>query len=123
MQRREFFRKGLGLALGGATVPVIPSLFGSPANSTTAATGPAPDLVAVHGGGPSELFDAGIRALGGMKTFVRKGQIVVVKPTIGWNAGPERAIIVPPHEMHETAKIPDSGPAVEAPGAAGEFPF
>lgn len=36
---------------------------------------------------------------------------------------PNRAIIVRPHEMHETAKIPDSEPAVEAPGAAGEFPF
>ncbi len=51
----------------------------------------APDLVAVKGGEPDALFDAGIEALGGMKAFVKKGQKVLVKPNIGWAVGPERA--------------------------------
>lgn len=91
MHRREFFRKGLGVALGGVSVPAIPRLFGEPGKESFSSPDPVPELVAVHGGSPSALFDAGIRALGGMKAFVRKGQTVVVKPNIGWNAGPERA--------------------------------
>ena len=36
---------------------------------------------------------------------------------------PQRAILVRPHPVHEKARKPDSGPAVEAPVAPGEFPF
>ena len=54
-------------------------------------TGKNPDLVAVRGGEAAALFDAGIAALGGMRTFVKAGQTVVVKPNIGWNQGPETA--------------------------------
>ena len=49
------------------------------------------DLVAVKGGEPDVMFDQAIAALGGMKTFVKKGQKVVVKPNIGWDVGPQRA--------------------------------
>ncbi len=49
------------------------------------------DLVAIKGGEPDVMFDKGIEALGGMKTFVKKGQTVVVKPNIGWDVPPERA--------------------------------
>jgi uncharacterized protein (DUF362 family) len=48
------------------------------------------DLVAVKGGEPDVMFDKAIESLGGMKRFVKKGQKVVVKPNIGWNAAPER---------------------------------
>ncbi len=59
-------------------------------NSLFAASLPY-DLVAVKNGEPAAMFDAGIAALGGMKTFVKKGQKVVVKPNIGWDVAPERA--------------------------------
>ncbi len=49
------------------------------------------DLVAVKGGEPAPMFDEAIKALGGMKTFVKKGQTVVIKPNIGWDVTPERA--------------------------------
>ncbi|MDD5599317.1 MAG: DUF362 domain-containing protein [Victivallaceae bacterium] len=49
------------------------------------------DLVAVKGGEPEEMFERGIAALGGMKTFVKPGQTVVVKPNIGWARTPEAA--------------------------------
>ncbi len=49
------------------------------------------DLVAVRGGEPDDMFDRGIAAYGGMKTFVKPGQTVVVKPNIGWDVVPERA--------------------------------
>ena len=49
------------------------------------------DLVATKNGEPAAMFDAAIEAMGGMKTFVKKGQKVVVKPNIGWDVPPERA--------------------------------
>jgi uncharacterized protein (DUF362 family) len=47
------------------------------------------DLIAVRNGGPVEMFEAGIAAIGGMKAFVKKGQHVVVKPNIAWDKPPE----------------------------------
>ena len=49
------------------------------------------DLVAVMGGTPEAMFDLGIQELGGMETFVKKGQKVIVKPNIGWDVVPELA--------------------------------
>ena len=37
------------------------------------------------------MFDKAIAALGGMGSFVKKGQTVVVKPNIGWDTTPELA--------------------------------
>ena len=49
------------------------------------------DLVAIKGDSPAVMFDQGIIALGGMKTFVKPGQTVVVKPNMGWAKTPETA--------------------------------
>ena len=55
------------------------------------ANGSNPDLVAVMGGEPEEMFRRAISELGGMKQFVKPGQKVVVKPNIGWDKVPELA--------------------------------
>ncbi len=47
-------------------------------------------LVALRGGMPDKMFARGIAAMGGMGRYVKRGQTVVVKPNIGWNAPPER---------------------------------
>jgi uncharacterized protein (DUF362 family) len=49
------------------------------------------DLVAVKGGEPTAMFEKAIESLGGMKSFVKKNQTVVVKPNIGWDVVPEKA--------------------------------
>lgn len=88
MQRRRFITAlgvgawaGAGLALGG---------YGRRLDAGEPSAG-TPDLVAIRNGEPEALFDHGIKALGGMGRFVKKGQKVVVKPNIGWNVPPERA--------------------------------
>jgi uncharacterized protein (DUF362 family) len=43
----------------------------------------------VKNGLPEKMFDKGIAEYGGMSTFVKKGQTVLVKPNIGWNREPE----------------------------------
>ncbi len=88
MKRRSFFKAGLtaGAAVGSYV------LMGKPARMFGAPTEAAPiDLVAVRGGEPDVMFDHGMEALGGIRSFVKKGQKVVVKPNIGWDVPPERA--------------------------------
>ncbi|MCB0805748.1 MAG: DUF362 domain-containing protein [Bacteroidales bacterium] len=90
MKRRQFIRTsmGAGVAAGAAIA------FG---NLNKLFAGPVPpadlpfDLVAVRNGEPAAMFDKAIASLGGMETFVKPGQKVVVKPNIGWDVSPERA--------------------------------
>lgn len=89
MKRRDFFRKsvGAGIATGAALhLGGYNRLWAR----TNRSAGPF-DLVAVRGGEPGVMFDRGIGALGGMKSFVKTGQTVLVKPNIGWDVIPERA--------------------------------
>lgn len=37
------------------------------------------------------MLQKGLEALGGIQSFVKKGQKVVIKPNIGWDVSPERA--------------------------------
>lgn len=89
MKRRNFIRSsaGAGLAAG--------ALLSFGRYEKVLAGRPLPeganyDLVAVMGGEPAAMFDMGIQALGGMGTFVGKGQKVLVKPNMGWDVAPEK---------------------------------
>ena len=89
MKRRNFLRSsaGAGLAAGAFLS------FGRYDKLLAGKPIPAAanyDLVAVMGGEPAAMFDMGIQALGGMGTFVAKGQTVLVKPNIGWDVVPEK---------------------------------
>ena len=84
MKRRDFITKSMVAA--GALL----SLEEAFANCVFHSQAPY-DLVAVMGGEPEVMFEKGITALGGMKNFVKTGQMVVVKPNIGWDRTPEMA--------------------------------
>jgi len=86
MKRRDFLRKsaGAGLAAGAAL-----SLGGYSKLWAAAPSAAKYDMVAVMGGSPEAMFDLGIQELGGMGTFIKKGQKVLVKPNIGWDRPPE----------------------------------
>jgi uncharacterized protein (DUF362 family) len=73
------------VAAGAAGIAWDNPLFAQSAGSSA---GPY-DLVAVRNGGAVEMFEAGIKALGGMARFVKAGQRVVVKPNIAWDKPPE----------------------------------
>jgi len=91
MDRREFIKKSLatGIVAGSAiTFGNYSHLFAYPYKSLFDKPF---DLVAIKGGEPDVMFDKGIQSFGGMKTFINKGQTVVVKPNIGWDVNPERA--------------------------------
>ena len=82
MKRREFFNKSFKAGVLTTTSLLfgkIPNLLAFPPDKY--------DLVAIKGGEPDVMFDKAIASLGGMKTFVQKGNTVVVKPNIGWCVG------------------------------------
>lgn len=90
MKRRHFLRSSIGAGLAAGTFISLGSYQKAMAGR------PLPgaanyDLVAVMGGEPAAMFDIGIQALGGMGSFVTKGQKVLIKPNIGWDVTPEKA--------------------------------
>ncbi len=88
MDRREFLRKTakLGAAAGAAAITGDFNKIFAAENENKPI-----DLAAIRGGGPGEMFKKGIKSMGGMKKYVKKGQTVVVKPNIGWNVPPKHA--------------------------------
>ena len=83
MKRRDFLKSalvtGAALSLPAGLDPVL--------NVLQAAE--RPDLAVARGTPPAAIVRAAIGSLGGMKRFVSRGDIVVVKPNIGWDRTPE----------------------------------
>jgi len=90
MKRRAFIKTTMGAGVAASAAVAfgnINHLFAGPLGSPEIPY----DLVAVRNGEPDLMFDKAIESLGGMETFVKQGQKVVVKPNIGWDVVPERA--------------------------------
>ena len=81
-------REMLKLFLTGAGAAVAPWPWRTIAS---AATPSYPDLVISKGTSPAQITEAALQALGGMPRFVSRGDIVLVKPNIGWDRTPEQA--------------------------------
>jgi uncharacterized protein (DUF362 family) len=90
MERREFIKKSVTASFAATIALYFSNLEKLFAQANGNSNLPY-DLVAVRNGEPDVMFDAGIDSLGGMKTFVKPGNKVVVKPNIGWDVVPARA--------------------------------
>ncbi len=64
-----------------------------------------PDLAVVTNGTPTLMTRKVVDLLGGMKKFVSKGDIVVVKPNIGWDRNPEQAADTNPEVVAEVVRM------------------
>jgi uncharacterized protein (DUF362 family) len=85
MKRRDFFRKSVGASIAAGAAFSL----GGYDKLWSGTTSPAKyDMVALMGGDPDAMFDLGIQELGGMGTFVKKGQKVLIKPNMGWDVIP-----------------------------------
>ena len=91
VDRREFLLAGLGgafAALAGC---------GKQASSqrrtpvARAADVEGPDLAIAKDGSAADMVAAALKPYGGIGTFVKRGQTVVIKPNIGWARMPEEA--------------------------------
>ena len=70
-------------------------------------TEPGPlDMAVVHGAGASAelLVEAALTAMGGMKRFIARGDIVAIKPNIGWDRTPLHAANTNPHVVAAVVK-------------------
>jgi uncharacterized protein (DUF362 family) len=64
-----------------------------------------PDMVVASGGSPEGLTEAAMKALGGMETFVSRGDVVVLKPNIGWDRVPQQAANTNPDVVRTVAEL------------------
>lgn len=64
-----------------------------------------PDLAVVTNGTPALMTRKVMELLGGMKKFVSQGDVVVVKPNIGWDRNPEQAANTNPEVVAEIVKM------------------
>ena len=83
LNRRQFIRSLLHSAIALGSLPVL-NLMATPSPAAT-----APYVARRSGENIAQLVDDTLNALGGMGTFVKTGDKVVVKPNIGWDRTPE----------------------------------
>jgi uncharacterized protein (DUF362 family) len=76
------------MALGSLLLKLAPGLI---------AQNPGiPDLAFVQGNSPAAITKEAVALLGGLNRFVAKGDVVMVKPNIGWDRTPEMAACTNP---------------------------
>jgi len=96
MNRRRFLKiagiAGIGLSIPGN----IEALLNE---------GEAPDLAVAIGDSPAGITKAAIDAFGGMKKFISRGDIVIVKPNIAWDRTPEQAATTNPEVAAEVVRL------------------
>ena len=100
MDRRKFLKyaavTGCGIALGE-------NIF---CLSSSEAAGNY-DLVVTQGKGksPASITEAAINEFGGIRKFISRGDIVVIKPNIGWDRLPEQAANTNPEVLATIVKL------------------
>jgi len=97
MDRRKFL-KIAGVTVSG--IVDIPLLIGADKKSSSVI-----DLAVVQHGDPATLVQKAIDMLGGISRFVKKGNVVVVKPNIGWDRVPEQAATTNPEVVAEIVRL------------------
>ncbi len=96
MNRRSFIKAS---AIAGAGAVIGPSFIGE----ALALDGPLVSMA--KGTPPARITGAAVEALGGMGAFVKKGDVVVVKPNIGWDRNPAQAADTNPDVVTEVIRM------------------
>ncbi|MBM3791081.1 MAG: DUF362 domain-containing protein [Acidobacteria bacterium] len=65
----------------------------------------APPIVVVAGGTPARLVEQAVASLGGMRAFVSRGDVVVLKPNIGWDRVPQQAANTNPELVQKVVEL------------------
>lgn len=99
MNRRNFLKSaiitGAAISLPVGLDPILTALQAAE----------RPDLAVARGTPPARITRAAIDGLGGMKRFVSRGDVVVVKPNIGWDRTPEYAANTNPEVVAAVVRL------------------
>lgn len=85
MDRRHFLKTAVVSGVGFTLTDILNPF----SNNLRAAE--KVDLAVVRGNSPAGIVRGAVDALGGMRKFISRGDVVVVKPNIGWDRTPEFA--------------------------------
>ena len=96
--RRRFLQAAGGAAGAFAASALIPAVL-------RAAGGKSADVSVASAGSPAERARKAVALLGGMKAFVSRGDVVVLKPNIGWDRTPEQAANTDPEFVVAMAEM------------------
>ena len=64
-----------------------------------------PEMAIVQGGQPRALVARAVQEMGGIRRFIARGDVVVVKPNIGWDRTPEQAANTNPEIVAEVVRL------------------
>ena len=85
--------------------PVEPTASVVRRRQFVAASPSLPDLAVTRGESPRALVRGAVDVLGGIGRFVSRGDIVVVKPNIGWDRAPEFGATTNPEVVAEVVRM------------------
>jgi len=104
---------GAGAAMGAAVWwlsgrsrrPEEPVAVNAQRDHTVAREAVQADVAVVQGEAAGALARRAVEELGGMERFVSRGDVVVLKPNIGWDRTPEQAANTNPEVVAEVARM------------------
>jgi uncharacterized protein (DUF362 family) len=99
MNRRNFLKVTAAASAG----LMLPNGLSGLSRIVEAAQGP--DLVVAKGASTPQIVRSAMDAMGGMKRFIAKGDVVVLKPNIGWDRTPAYAATTNPEVVGTLAKL------------------
>jgi uncharacterized protein (DUF362 family) len=93
---------GLGLWLSKHSWRPEPTLALAAKHGHTIAVDPKlPEMAVITGDDPAQLARQAVEELGGIRRFIARGDVVLVKPNIGWDRTPEQAANTNPEVVAE----------------------
>lgn len=96
MNRREFI-KLTAIGLAGLKVRVF--------DPEKVIAKEIPDLAVVEGSSHSKITEMAIDALGGIRSFISRGDVVVIKPNMAWDRTPEQAANTNPEVVATVVRL------------------
>jgi len=96
---------GLGLWLSKHSLRPEPELAMAAKRGHTIPADPVfPEMAVITGDDPAQLARQAVEELGGMRRFIARGDMVLVKPNIGWDRTPEQAANTNPDVVAEVVR-------------------
>lgn len=103
---------GLGAWLSENSKRPEPTLAVTAKRGHTVAIDPqCPEMVVITGDDPAQLARQAIEELGGIRRFISRDDVVLIKPNIGWDRTPEQAANTNPEVVAEIIRQCSNGGA------------